>query len=94
MMQVGNEHVSINESEAEILIEEHLRERGWSLTDLSVTRKRWREHLDGEEADRVFFYDGRLVAILEAKRPGKDLWAALESLLSSGLSALFGERSF
>ncbi|MCX7979418.1 MAG: DEAD/DEAH box helicase family protein [Bacteroidia bacterium] len=78
MMQVGNEHVSINESEAEILIEEHLRERGWSLTDLSVTRKRWREHLDGEEADRVFFYDGRLVAILEAKRPGKDLWAALE----------------
>ncbi|MEW6192033.1 MAG: DEAD/DEAH box helicase family protein [Bacillota bacterium] len=68
----------INEDEAELLIEEHLRERGWNLTDFMVTRKRWREHLDGEEADRVFFHEGRLAAILEAKKPGKDLWAALE----------------
>ena len=68
----------INEDEAELLIEEHLRERGWNLTDFTVTRKRWREHLDGEEADRVFFHEGRLVAILEAKKPGKDLWGALE----------------
>ncbi|WP_243092913.1 DEAD/DEAH box helicase family protein, partial [Thermus hydrothermalis] len=68
----------INEAEAETLIEEHLRERGWKLDDFNVTRKHWREHLDGEEADRVFFHDGRIVAILEAKRPGKDLWAALE----------------
>lgn len=68
----------INEDEAELLIEEHLRERGWSITDFSVTRKRWREHLDGEEADRVFLQDGKIVAILEAKKPGKDLWAALE----------------
>ncbi len=68
----------INEAEAELLIEAHLRERGWDITDFTVTRKRWREHLDGEEADRVFLHDGRLVAILEAKKPGKDLWAALE----------------
>lgn len=68
----------INEDEAELLIEEHLRERGWNLTDFTVTRKRWRDHLDGEEADRVFFHDGHLVAILEAKKPGKDLWAALD----------------
>lgn len=68
----------INEDEAETLIEEHLRERSWSLTDFSVTRKRWREHLDGEEADRVFLVGGVVVAILEAKKPGKDLWAALE----------------
>jgi len=68
----------INEDEAELVIEEHLRERGWNLTDFTVTRKRWREHLDGEEADRVFFHEGHLVAILEAKKPGKDLWAALE----------------
>ena len=68
----------INEDEAEILIEEHLRERGWSIADFDVTRKRWREHLDGEEADRVFLQDGRVVAILEAKKPGKDLWAALD----------------
>lgn len=68
----------INEDEAELLIEEHLRDRGWGLTDFDVTRKRWREYLDGEEADRVFLRDGRVVAILEAKKPGKDLWAALE----------------
>lgn len=70
--------MAINEDEAELLIEEHLRERGWNLTDFTVTRKRWREGLNGEEADRVFFHDGRLVAILEAKKPSKDLWAALE----------------
>jgi type I restriction enzyme R subunit len=69
---------SINEDEAEILIEEHLRERGWNITDFSISRKRWRDHLDGEEADRVFLHDGRVVAFLEAKKPGKDLWAALE----------------
>ncbi len=68
----------INEDEAEIIIEEHLRERGWDITDFTITRKRWREHLDGEEADRVFLRDGKVVAILEAKKPGKDLWAALE----------------
>lgn len=68
----------INEDEAETLIEEHLRERGWQLSDFTTTRKRWREHLDGEEADRVFLNENRVVAILEAKKPGKDLWAALE----------------
>lgn len=68
----------INEDEAELLIEAHLSERGWDVTDFTVTRKRWRDYLDGEEADRVFLHDGRIVAILEAKKPGKDLWAALE----------------
>jgi type I restriction enzyme R subunit len=71
-------NVPLNEDEAELLIEEHLRERGWHLTDFTVTRKRWRDYLDGEEADRIFFYEGQVVAILEAKKPGKDLWAALE----------------
>ncbi len=68
----------INEDEAELFIEEHLRRQGWNLTDFTVTRKRWREHLDGEEADRVFFHDGEIAAILEAKRPSRDLWAALD----------------
>lgn len=68
----------INEDEAELLIEAHLRERGWDITDFTVTRKRWRDHLDGGEADRVFLYEGRVVAILEAKKPRKDLWAALD----------------
>ncbi|MBU1487746.1 DEAD/DEAH box helicase family protein, partial [bacterium] len=68
----------INEAEAEILFEEHLRERGWDIADFTVTRKRFRDHLDGEEADRVFLHEGKVVAILEAKKPGRDLWAALE----------------
>ncbi len=72
----------INEDEAEILIEEHLRERAWDITDLTVTRKRWRDHLDGEESDRVFLHDGKVMAFLEAKKPGKDLWAALEQAKS------------
>jgi hypothetical protein len=38
---------AINEDEAELLIEEHLRAQGWNLTDFTLTRKRWREHLDG-----------------------------------------------
>jgi len=67
----------IGEADAETLIEEHLRQRGWDLTDFTLTRKQWREHLGGEAADRVFLYDGQVVAILEAKKPGKDLWAAL-----------------
>ncbi len=69
---------AINEDEAELLIEEHLRTQGWNLTDFTLTRKRWREHLDGEEADRVFLHEGKIVAILEAKKPRKDLWAALD----------------
>jgi hypothetical protein len=68
----------INEDEPEPLIEEHLRERGWDITDFAVTRKRWRDHLDGEEADRVFLDEGKVITILEAKKPGKDLWAAVE----------------
>lgn len=68
----------INEDEAELLIEAHLRERGWDITDFTVTRKRWRESLDGDEADRVFLHEGKVVAILEAKKPGLDLWAALD----------------
>ncbi len=50
----------INEDEAEVLVEEHLRERGWAITDFTVTRKRWRDHLDGEEADRVFLHEGKV----------------------------------
>jgi type I restriction enzyme, R subunit len=69
---------AINEDEAELLIEEHLRMQGWNLTDFTLTRKRWREHLEGEEADRVFLHNGKIAAILEAKKPGKDLWAALD----------------
>lgn len=70
--------IQLTEAEVETLIEEHLRERGWNITDFTSTRKHFRENLDGEEADRVFLIENKIVAILEAKRPGKDLWAALE----------------
>ena len=70
--------MQINGSEAELLIEKHLQDRGWDITDFTVTRKHFKEHLDGGEADRVFLLDGMVVAMLEAKRPGKDLWGALE----------------
>jgi len=40
--------------------------------------KPWQDHLDGEEADRVSLHDGKVVAIFETKKPGKDLWAAPE----------------
>jgi hypothetical protein len=54
----------MNEDEAELFIEEHLRAQGWNLTDFTLTRKRWREHLDGEEADRGFLHEGKIASIL------------------------------
>ena len=47
LIGMGGHMRAINEDEAELLIEEHLRAQGWSLTDFTLTRKRWREHLDG-----------------------------------------------
>jgi type I restriction enzyme R subunit len=68
----------MNEAEAETLIEEHLRSRGWDIADLTSSRKRFRDYLDKDEADRVFLHDGKVVGIMEAKKPGRDLWAALD----------------
>jgi type I site-specific restriction endonuclease len=70
--------LKISEAEAELIIEEHLCEQGWDVTNFTMTRKRWRRGLDGEKTDRVFLHGGKVVAIPEAKKPGKDLWAALE----------------
>lgn len=79
-----------NEDEAKVQIEERLRSRGWDITDFSVTRKRWRDHLDGEEADRVFLHDGKAAAILEAKKPGKDLWASLDDIRKNNYNLTAG----
>lgn len=68
----------INEKNAETLIQEHLRSHGWPMTDFSVVTKGFRDLLDGEEADFAFLNAGTPAAFLEAKRPGKDLYAALE----------------
>ncbi len=70
--------VQYNEKDAETIIQEHLRERGWNITDFSVLRKGYRDYLGGEEADYAFLQDGKVVAFMEVKRPGRDLYAALE----------------
>ncbi|HHH27902.1 MAG TPA: DEAD/DEAH box helicase [Polyangiaceae bacterium] len=69
---------TISEKNAETLIQEHLRERGWPLTDFSVITKGYKGGLGGQEADYAILRDGHVAAFIEAKRPGKDLWAALE----------------
>lgn len=67
-----------SEKDSETLIQEHLRDRGWDLANFALLRKGYREFLGGDEADYAFLLDGKAVAFLEAKRPGKDLYAALE----------------
>ncbi len=67
-----------SEEDAKTLIDEHLRNRGWNLADFSKIRK---EHPTpaGRPVDYIFFdKNGKPIAILEAKRPGKDLYGALE----------------
>lgn len=80
-----------SEKDAETLIQEHLRERGWNLADFTLLRKGYREYLGGEEADYAMLRNGQVVAFLEAKRPGKDLYAALEQ--ARGYAANYGANS-
>lgn len=70
--------MAINEKNAETLIQEHLRDQGWDLTDFSTVTRGFRDLLDGEEADFAFLLGRAPAAFLEAKKPGKDLYAALE----------------
>lgn len=68
----------ISEEDAKTLIDEHLRNRGWDLTDFSKIRKEYSTPV-GRPVDYIFFdKNGKPVAILEAKKPGKDLYGALE----------------
>lgn len=68
----------ISEEDAKTLVDEHLRQRGWNLTDFSKIRKEYSTP-SGRLVDYVFFdRDGNPAAILEAKKPGKDLYGALE----------------
>ncbi len=66
----------LRESHAEDLIAEHLRARGWRLTDFDVVERQF-VLPSGKTADYVFKLDGRIMAVLEAKRPGRDLYGAL-----------------
>lgn len=67
-----------SEEDAKTLIDEHLRNRGWNLADFSKIRKEYPTPA-GRPVDYIFFdKSGEPVAILEAKKPGKDLYGALE----------------
>jgi type I restriction enzyme R subunit len=68
--------VTLRESHAEDLINEHLLNRGWDLVDFSSIERKY-VLPSRHEADYVFKLDGKIVAVLEAKRLGKDLNAAL-----------------
>ena len=67
----------ISEADAKTLIDEHLRERGWNLKDFSILRKEYTTPY-GNSTDYVFLKEGVPFAILEAKKPGKDLYGALQ----------------
>jgi len=67
----------ISEADAKTLIDEHLREQGWNLKDFSIIRKEYATPY-GNSADYVFLKEGVPFAILEAKKPGKDLYGALQ----------------
>lgn len=67
-----------SEEDAKTLIDEHLRNRGWNLADFSKIRKEYPTPT-GRPVDYIFFdKNGKPIAILEAKNPGKDLYGALE----------------
>lgn len=71
-----------SEEDAKTLIDEHLRNRGWDLTNFSRIRKEYPTPT-GRPVDYIFFdKNGKPVAILEAKKPGKDLYGALEQAKS------------
>ena len=67
----------ISEADAKSLIDEHLREQGWNLKDFSIIRKEYTTP-HGNSTDYIFLKEGVPFAILEAKKPGKDLYGALQ----------------
>lgn len=68
----------LTEKNAETLIQEHLGEQGWDLTNFSLLTKGYRDNLGGKEADYAFLLEGKAVAFMEAKKPRKDLFSALD----------------
>lgn len=81
----------ISEQDANTLIDEHLRSRGWDLTNFSLIRRnrslgelfpqfkgRFPKEAAAKRPDYAFFFEGNPPVLLEAKRPPKDLYGALQ----------------
>ena len=79
----------ISEDDAKTLIDRHLSSIGWDITDFNTVRKNWSisrlfpsVSIPTDEGrkrpDYTIILDGQPVALIEAKRPGKDLLGALE----------------
>ena len=69
-----------SEEDAKTLIDEHLRSRGWNLTDFSKIRKEYPTPAR-RPVDYIFFdKNGKPIAILEAKKLGKICMELLSKL--------------
>lgn len=79
----------ISEDDAKTLIDRHLVSLGWDIADFKTVRKNWSISklfpgitISTDEGrkrpDYTILLDGQPVALIEAKRPGKDLQGALQ----------------
>ena len=79
----------ISEDDAKTLIDRHLASSGWDIADFNTVRKNWsisrlfpEVSIPADEArkrpDYTIILDGQPVALIEAKRPGRDLQGALQ----------------
>ena len=79
----------ISEDDAKTLIDRHLTSSGWDIADFNTIRKNWsisrlfpEVSIPADEArkrpDYTIILDGQPVALIEAKRPGRDLQGALQ----------------
>jgi len=79
----------ISEDDAKTLIDRHLTSSGWDIADFNTVRKNWsisrlfpEVSIPADEArkrpDYTIILDGQPVALIEAKRPGRDLQGALQ----------------
>lgn len=80
---------NISEQDTNTLIDEHLRARGWDSTDFSTIKRNrslgemfpsndFPKEARSKRPDYAFFLEDNPPVILEAKRPGKDLYGALQ----------------
>ena len=66
----------MTEENAKTLIDEHLKELGWNLTNFDEITKEF-QLPNGQRADYAILYNKKPIAIIEAKKRGKDLPSAL-----------------